>query len=70
MKPEAINMRRHEPTATPGRYVSIGDAADRASVSKDTIRRMIAAGELHAHRFRGQIRIAVEDIDQAMRPVR
>ncbi|MFI6998362.1 excisionase family DNA-binding protein [Nocardia sp. NPDC050175] len=63
-------MRRHESTPTPSRYVSIGSAADRASVSKDTIRRMIAAGELHAYRFRGQIRIAIEDIDSAMRPVR
>nr|WP_280334275.1 excisionase family DNA-binding protein [Nocardia wallacei] len=54
----------------PSRYVSIGAAAERASVSKDTIRRMIADGSLPAYRFRGQIRIAVEDIDRAMRPLR
>ncbi|WP_431954485.1 excisionase family DNA-binding protein [Nocardia lijiangensis] len=38
------------------RYVSIKFAAERASVSKDTIRRMIADGTLPAYRFRGQIR--------------
>ncbi len=52
------------------RYVSIKFAAERASVSKDTIRRMIADGNLPAYRFRGQIRIAVEDVDKAMRPLR
>ncbi|WP_280368360.1 helix-turn-helix domain-containing protein [Nocardia wallacei] len=54
----------------PSRYISIGEAAARTSVSKDTIRRMIAAGELPAYRFRGQVRIAVEDVDKAMRPLR
>lgn len=66
----AASRRSVEPTKNPTRYVSIGDAADRASVSKDTIRRMIAEGSLPAYRFRGQIRIAIEDIDKAMRPVR
>ncbi|WP_435592761.1 excisionase family DNA-binding protein [Nocardia sp. bgisy118] len=50
--------------------MSIKFAAERASVSKDTIRRMIADGNLPAYRFRGQIRIAVEDVDKAMRPLR
>ncbi len=44
-------MRKNEPTRNPSRYVSIGNAAERASVSKDTIRRMIASGELHAYSF-------------------
>ncbi|WP_406231203.1 hypothetical protein [Nocardia sp. NBC_01009] len=29
---------------------------------------MIADGTLPAYRFRGQIRIAIEDLDKAMRP--
>ncbi|WP_109527671.1 MULTISPECIES: excisionase family DNA-binding protein [Nocardia] len=61
--------RKTPPTPSPSRYVSIGFAAHRASVSKDTIRRMIADGTLPAYRFRGQIRIAIDDIDKAMRPL-
>ncbi|MFI6173718.1 excisionase family DNA-binding protein [Nocardia sp. NPDC051052] len=67
---EAINMRKPERTPNPSRYVSIKSAAERASVSTDTIRRMIADGNLPAYRFRGQVRIAIEDIDDAMRPIR
>ncbi|MCM6774407.1 excisionase family DNA-binding protein [Nocardia sp. CDC159] len=63
-------MSKSEPTPTPSRYVSINSAAARAGVSKDTIRRMIADGNLPAYRFRGQIRIALEDVDKAMRRVR
>lgn len=59
-------MRKCQPTPTPSRYVSIKAAAHRASVSTDTIRRMIASGDLPAYRFRGQVRIALEDIDKAM----
>lgn len=69
--PERGNCERKiQATPGPSRYVSIGFAAHRASVSKDTIRRMIADGALPAYRFRGQIRIAIEDIDKAMRPLR
>ncbi|WP_185757056.1 excisionase family DNA-binding protein [Nocardia bhagyanarayanae] len=50
--------------------MSIEFAAERASVTKDTNRRMIADGTPPAYRFRGQIRIALEDIDAAMRPLR
>lgn len=62
----------HAPSSPtpPSRYVSIAEAAQRARVSRDTIRRMIADGQLPAYRFRGQVRIAVEDIDKAMRPIR
>ncbi|RDI59020.1 excisionase family DNA-binding protein [Nocardia pseudobrasiliensis] len=63
-------MPKPEPTPTPSRYVSIKQAAARAGVSTDTIRRMIGDGSLPAYRFRGQIRIALEDIDKAMRRVR
>ncbi|MFF0496441.1 excisionase family DNA-binding protein [Nocardia aobensis] len=54
---------------SPSRYVSITEAARRAGVSPDTIRRMIADGQLPAYRFRGQVRIGFEDIDRAMRPI-
>ncbi|MFF0456500.1 excisionase family DNA-binding protein [Nocardia africana] len=43
-------------------------AAQRASVGRYTIRRMIADRQLPAYRFRGQVRIAVEDIDKATHP--
>ncbi|MBF4998658.1 excisionase family DNA-binding protein [Nocardia sp. BSTN01] len=64
--------RSHAATSsTPlSRYVSIAEAAQRASVNRDTIRRMIADGQLPAYRFRGQVRIAAEDIDKAMRPIK
>ncbi|MFD6394566.1 excisionase family DNA-binding protein [Nocardia sp. NPDC060259] len=64
-------MSRRSPkrTPNPSRYVSIKFAAERAGVSTDTIRRMIADATLPAYRFRGQIRIALEDIDAAMRPI-
>ncbi|WP_067865562.1 excisionase family DNA-binding protein [Nocardia shimofusensis] len=66
------NTDRHRdtsPTGSPQRYISIGAAAEYASVSKDTIRRMIADGTLPAYRFRGQVRIAIEDVENAMRPI-
>ncbi|MFE6921093.1 excisionase family DNA-binding protein [Nocardia sp. NPDC057663] len=56
-------------TSNPSHYVSVRFAAERAGVSVDTVRRMIADGTLPAYRFRGQIRIAVEDVDAAMRPI-
>ncbi|MFC9665550.1 excisionase family DNA-binding protein [Nocardia sp. NPDC127606] len=56
-------------TPNPSRYVSVKFAAERAGVSTDTIRRMIADGTLAAYRFRSQIRIAIEDIDAAMWPI-
>ncbi|MEU4457558.1 excisionase family DNA-binding protein [Nocardia fluminea] len=63
-------LRRSEANSRPSFYLSIQGAADRACVSKDTIRRMIASGQIRAYRFRGQIRIAIEDFDVAMRPIR
>ena len=56
------------PSTLPSRYVSIAEAAQRASVNRDTVRRMIADGQLPAYRFRGHVRIAVEDIDKDARP--
>ena len=65
----AMPRRSAKRTPNPSRYVSIKFAAERADVSTDTIRRMIADGTLAAYRFRGQIRIAIEDIDAAMWPI-
>lgn len=64
-------MIRHNDTnkPRPRYYLSIKATADRACVSTDTVRRMIAGGQLRAYRFGGQIRIAIEDFDKAMRPV-
>ncbi len=62
-------MSQVDSVPRPSRYLSIKQAAECAGVSTDTIRRMIADGGLRAYRFRGQVRIAVEDIDKAMRPV-
>ncbi|MEV0688209.1 excisionase family DNA-binding protein [Nocardia sp. NPDC050378] len=42
-------------------------AAERAGVSRDTIRRIIADGTLAAYRFRGQIRIALEETQRCGR---
>ncbi|WP_446223110.1 excisionase family DNA-binding protein [Nocardia sp. IBHARD005] len=49
-------MSRRSPkrTPNPSRYVSIKLAAERAGVSADTIRRMIAEGSLPAYRFRAK----------------
>ncbi|WP_405165510.1 excisionase family DNA-binding protein [Nocardia sp. NBC_01499] len=65
-----MTRRDHADLGRPSYYLSIPAAAGRACVSRDTIRRMIASGQLKAYRFRGQIRIAIEDFDNAMRPVR
>ncbi|MGV9832896.1 excisionase family DNA-binding protein [Nocardia niigatensis] len=65
-------MNRYDDSTRPKPqyYLSIQAAAERASVSTDTVRRMIATGRLRAYRFGGQIRIAIEDFDLAMRPLR
>lgn len=52
------------------KYYGIASAAAITDVSTDTIRRLIARGELKAAKFGGQIRIRVEDLEAAMRPVR
>lgn len=53
--------------------ITIGDAARILGVSKDTIRRMISAGELTAYRIgsgsRAPIRLDVDDVEQLARPI-
>lgn len=57
-------------SATERTQLSVAEAADFLGVSKDTIRRMIAAGELAAWRYGSKlIRIDVEALYKARRPV-
>lgn len=50
--------------------ISIGEAAQVASVSTKTVRRMIARGEISAVRFGPRsVRIRVSDLQSAMRPI-
>lgn len=51
-------------------YISQQEAADRWSVSVDTIRRLIAAGRLTGHRLnRRVIRVDVQELDACFRPI-
>jgi excisionase family DNA binding protein len=50
--------------------LSIAEAARRAGVSDDTIRRRIASGQLRAVRSGRIIRIPVESLEQMFHPVR
>jgi excisionase family DNA binding protein len=43
---------------------TVGEAAKALKVSKDTIRRMIKAGELTATKVRGQIRIKAASLEK------
>lgn len=49
--------------------LSIGDAASLLACSSDTVRRMIARGELRAFRAGRLIRIRRRDLERALRPV-
>jgi excisionase family DNA binding protein len=44
------------------RFMSVEETAEQLAVSTKTIRRWIARGQLHYHRFGRQIRIAEEDL--------
>lgn len=58
--------------ATPHRpeYISPDDAAARWSVSRDTIRRLIAAGKVTGYRLNNRIiRVDVAEVDAAFRPI-
>lgn len=57
-------------TAPARRLASIADAAHYAACSRKTIRRRIADGTIPAYRFgRRALRVDLDDIDSAMRPV-
>lgn len=57
---ETENARNSEPAKY---WLTIPEAANRLSVSNDTIRRAIWAGELPAVLFARKYRITVEDLD-------
>lgn len=50
-------------------YLTIAQAADALSCSPDSVRRLIARGELRAYRFGRLIRISPTDIQRAGRPI-
>lgn len=49
------------------RVLTIHGAAEALAVSPQTIRRLIARGELKAYRVGGSVRIRAEDVETAMR---
>lgn len=55
-------------TITPA-YLSIRDAAVYAACSTDTIRRMIARGQLRGYRFGSSIRIKLTDLERSAKPI-
>ncbi len=53
-----------------GKFISQDAAAERWSVSVDTIRRLIASGRVSAYRLNGRIiRLDVGEVDAAFRPI-
>ena len=51
-------------------YISPDEAAARWSVSRDTIRRLIAAGKVTGYRLNNRIiRVDVAEVDAAFRPI-
>ncbi|HEX2857072.1 MAG TPA: helix-turn-helix domain-containing protein [Propionibacteriaceae bacterium] len=51
------------------RLGTISEAAILARCSVRTIRRRIADGTLHGYRFGGMIRVDLDELDAAMRPI-
>lgn len=51
------------------RWLSLADAAAWVSLSVETIRRRIAAGDLRAYRCGKSIRVKTDDLEAMMRPV-
>jgi excisionase family DNA binding protein len=52
----------HEPQP-PTQLFSIGTVAERLEVSPDTVRRLIARGDLAVVRFGGIVRVSAEDLE-------
>jgi excisionase family DNA binding protein len=58
-----------EPPGFPGRPASLKEVASRFHVSKDTIRRRIASGELRAYRLGSKIiRVDLDEVERLFRP--
>jgi excisionase family DNA binding protein len=50
-------------TSDSAKWLTISEAAHRAGVSSDTIRRRVKSGELRAGYFAGKYRISTTDLD-------
>lgn len=62
-------MAQKQPAPRP-EYISPDEAAARWSVSRDTIRRLIASGQVTGYRLnRRIIRVDVAEVDAAFRPI-
>ncbi len=57
------------PTPPSRRYATLSQAADYVGCNERTIRRQIAAGDLTGYRLGRLIRIDLNELDAAMRPV-
>jgi excisionase family DNA binding protein len=51
------------------RYASLVDAAEYLGVNERTIRRHISAGDLPAYRLGRLVRVDLDELDQALKPV-
>ncbi len=56
-------------TVQPPSYLSIDGTSQELGCSPDTVRRLIARGELKAYRVGRLIRIRREDLNRALKPV-
>lgn len=54
-------------TTSSDRLITIPDVADRLAVSKRTVERLVAAGEIAVVRLGGSIRFLPADIDELVR---
>ncbi len=51
---------------TPPRFASLNAAGDYTQTSRDTVRRMIARGEIKSYRIGRQVRVDLNELDIAM----
>ena len=51
------------------RYASLADAAQYVDCNERTLRRKIAAGALTGYRFGRLVRVDLDEVDAAMRPI-
>ena len=54
---------------TARRYASLADAARYVDCNERTLRRKIAAGALTGYRFGRLVRVDLDELDAAMRPI-
>ena len=51
------------------RYGSLAEAAEYLGCNERTVRRYIAAGKIHGYRLGGLLRVDLNEVDAAMRPI-